>query len=105
MARSILYIGDKLPVLSAILRYADGTPANLTGYTVQFALRRQSDTTNLFKAAGAVTTPLTGAVAYTLQTGDLATATPGVYYGQWAAANGADTMHEDAGEFEVRRGF
>ena len=106
MSRNILYVGDQLPVISAVILDASGAAVNLTGYTVKFAMRQQYAASNTFGPnAATITDAVNGLVSYTLGSSDLAGTTPGIYVGQWEVVNGTITLHVDAGQFEVRTGL
>lgn len=105
MARSILYVGDQLPVLTGTITTGAGSAVNLTGYTVQFTLRGMYEGSALFTGPGTATSPTTGAVSYSLGTADLASAAPGLYEGRWIVTNGTKPMNVPAGEFEIRRAY
>lgn len=103
MARNVLYISNKNPSLYATLTDGSGNIINLTGYTVQFALRREFATVNLFKSAAVIVAPTAGTVRYDFGTGDLAGA-PGIYWGQWIATDSSSKPENiDAGYFELRK--
>lgn len=106
MATNILYVGDRNPSLTATLTDGSGVAINLTGFTVQFALRQAYATSNLFKSSATVVTPAAGTVRYDFAANDLATAPVGVYNGEWIATDGSSRAeHISAGAFEVRKGF
>jgi hypothetical protein len=104
MARNILYIGDRNPSLYATLKDGSGAVINLTGHTVQFALRREYATVNAFKGTAISTTPTTGIARYDFGTSDLVGLVPGVYWGQWIDTDaGGKPEHISAGGFELRK--
>lgn len=103
MASNILYAADRNPSVSATLYDGSGAVFNLTGYTVQFALRRDYATSNLVKAAATVVSAAGGTVRYDWGSNDLTSAVPGTYWGQWIATDGSSRAeHIDAGSFEIR---
>lgn len=74
---------DTLPALEAVLSDADG-PVNLTGCTVQFAMRPAracASSVPPFKRAAAVVSPTLGKVRYSWIAAD--TAEPGNYIGEF----------------------
>ena len=73
--------GDVRPILNDVLRYADGSVADLTGgATVRFVMRGQTASVPTINAAAAVGT-LAGVVSYTFTGAD--TAVTGRYVGEW----------------------
>lgn len=70
--------GNMLPVLSATLSYADGTPADLTGATVNLVLKNVNATSTYLSAA---CTAAGSTVTYNWVSGD--TAVPGDYVGEF----------------------
>ena len=74
--------GDIGPVLQDTLTLEDGTPINLTGATVQLAVRTLSAPAELtLSGAASVVNPTGGVVQYQWGAGD--TATPGMFMGTW----------------------
>ena len=104
MSRDILYQNDTLQTITAPILHPDGSPQDLTGLRVKFALRGEYDAANLFGPNdGSVTNNTTGEVAYQVSSADLLGASPGVYRGQWILIdNNQNSVHVDAGQFEVR---
>lgn len=108
MARSVLYINDALPQIQATLTDESGNPIDLTGYTVQFAMRLWYDAANTLgpNAAQIIGDPTLGTVQYVLNSTDLQGAVTGVYAAQWRVTDSSgNIMHVQAGEFEVRQGL
>lgn len=106
MARSVLYVGNRLPTLTATLTDASEIPIDLTGATIQFALRGAYATANLFKNTATIVGSATnGQVKYDLATNDLATAVPGLYVGRWIVTIGGKVEDIPAGEFELRSSY
>ena len=104
MSRDVLYQNDTLQTITAPILHPDGTPQDLTGLRVKFALRGEYDTINAFGPNdGIVSNTTTGEVSYQVSAGDLLALTPGVYRGQWILIdNNQASVHVDAGQFEVR---
>lgn len=107
MARSILYVGDAYPLLSATVTDTIGTVVDLTGYTAAFTLRQAFATSDLALGGTAtILSPATsGKVQYAWAVGDLNGVAPGIYNGEWVLTAGTSKLHVDAGEFEIRKGF
>lgn len=108
MARSVLYTNDALPQIQATITDDAGDPIDLTGYTIQFAMRLWYDQANTLgpTTATIVGAPTLGTVQYTLTPTDLQGTVTGVYTAQWRVTDSSgNVMHVQAGEFEVRQGL
>ncbi len=104
MSRDILYVNDSLQTITANITQPDGTPQDLSGLTVRFALREEYAATNSFGPNdGTVENNTTAAVSYTCQPSDLQNISPGTYRGQWLLTDtNGNVLHVDAGQFEIR---
>lgn len=120
-----LYVSDRNPSLGPVpITRSDGSVVDISSFTsMKFALRGEYDTTNLFGPTTAVIVapPVTDdlgntfrdpngvAVAcarYDFAVNDLASATPGIYLGQWVGVDGSGkTQHYDAGRYMIVKGF
>lgn len=87
MADFSLRTGDRLPALSIVCTYSDGTIQDLTGTTVTFAMRYDNGILKVSDAAAIV----------------VGAATAGVAQYQWASAD-VDTPGGFRGEFHVTVG-
>jgi baseplate upper protein BppU len=76
--------GDRLPVVDAFLKRADGTAVNLAGTTVRFLMRYRGTGTAAIVAAAAIVDAPTGRVQYAWAAAD--TATPGDYEAEFEVA-------------------
>ena len=96
--------GDLLPVLTATLQQRVGTAAATaidltTATTVKFSMRdKATGTVVLSLAAATIVNAATGAVSYSWQTGD--TATAGIYEAEWQINFGALPLTVPNGDFD-----
>ena len=104
MSRDILYVNDTLQTITANITKPDGSPQDMTGISVSFALREEYATTNTFGPnTGNVDNAATAAVSYTCSPTDLRNITPGVFRGSWILQdNSGNILHVDAGQFGIR---
>jgi hypothetical protein len=78
-----IWRNDRLPVLSILAAYRDGTPVDLTGATAPtFKMSAAGATAPKVDAAATVTDPAAGAIAYAWAAGD--TDTPGIFAAQFS---------------------
>lgn len=78
--------GDVGVVLNATIVDVNGTAVNLTGGTVTFVLRRQSDTAVTTSLPATIVSAVAGTVSYTLTATDTATAGNFLIEWSWTAA-------------------
>lgn len=95
-----IYLGknDLLPVLTATLQNADGTPMNLTGATVQLLIKNVLDVVTVREAT--VVEAASGSVRYNWVAAD--TVAAGDFRLRWRVTDGADiTTVPNDGELQL----
>lgn len=90
MADFYLKAADTKPDLTATLLDAAGVAVNLTGATVEFAMKKNGGSSTKVSAAATLVTPSAGTVKYVWQSAD--TDTPGDYNAEFEVTFGDGTV-------------